>query len=391
MEQDKNLATENKVFELLKASLFTDENIDLLDWEDCFLEMKSQAVAALPGEWLKKHLKSPEVSPWLNYCVKQQGRWIRIMYEQQALINLLEENNIPCVIIKGAAVAVYYPHPSLRLMGDVDFLVSRNNFDKAATILESNGYLITNEKHPEYHHYGYSKNGVFFELHRKLGIIENRNETLLTLFENGICNREWINTEGYRFPVLSPVLTGLVLIFHINQHLREGIGLRQIIDFMMYINQLPSNQWENLLSLLRPTGLEKLTFTVVALCQKYLGLKDIVNEDFLPVEDLKEYIMKKGNFGRKAGIYGKAEAFLLSSTEKGGFFKRLQKGGIDQWGLAKKHHIFRPFAWIYQGCRLLGILTQNHVIPKELRAQHKNSINQRRLIESLGLKMNRFI
>ena len=36
---------------------------------------------------------------------------------------LFENNNIPLVILKGTAAAMYYPKPQLRTMGDIDFLV----------------------------------------------------------------------------------------------------------------------------------------------------------------------------------------------------------------------------------------------------------------------------
>lgn len=76
---------------LLRASLFTNENILINDTDAVFAEMKEQTVAALPSEWLKNH---PIYSEWNKYCSLQQGQWIRIMYAQSQLINLLEENAI---------------------------------------------------------------------------------------------------------------------------------------------------------------------------------------------------------------------------------------------------------------------------------------------------------
>lgn len=113
------------------------------------------------------------------------------MHAQDQLINLMEQHNIPCVIIKGAAAMMYYPHPSMRAAGDIDFLVKREDYDKAAGILENNGYQLEQEKNPEKHHYGYEKNGISFELHKRLGIIKDTDEKLLSLFEKGITNREW--------------------------------------------------------------------------------------------------------------------------------------------------------------------------------------------------------
>lgn len=81
-----------ELFDLLKASLFTGENVYLSDWESTFTEMKDQAVAALPGEWLKKHPISPV---WNKYCSLQQGQCVRVIYAQSQLISLLEEKVFP--------------------------------------------------------------------------------------------------------------------------------------------------------------------------------------------------------------------------------------------------------------------------------------------------------
>ncbi len=85
------------------------------------------------------------------------------------------------------------------------------------------------------------------------------------------------------------------------------------------------------------------------------------------------------------------EAFSLSATEKGGFFRRLQAGGLIRWKAAKEHKILRPFAWIYQLGRIIKILIKNGVSVGKVREQKEKGLEQRRLIEALGLKMDRTI
>ena len=377
------------IFQLLQASLFTDEDFTLLDWKSVFDEMKEHAVAAMPCEWLKQHQPIPE---WNKFCFLQQGQWVRVMHGQEQIVRLFEDNGISSVIIKGAAASIYYPHPSLRSMGDVDIMVKREDLEKAAKLLEDNDYILTHEKTHCRHHYNYTKDKVTFELHKRLAVIDDNDENLLSLFEEGIDNRFWCEIGEYRFPVLPSDLNGLVLIFHINQHLREGLGLRQIIDWMMYVNSLTDESWEALRILLRVTGMERLAITVTVMCQRYLGLQKIVEEDeSLPVEELKEFLMEKGNFGRKAGIEGKTAAFSISATERGGFFKRLQDGGLSQWGAARKYIVLRPFAWIYQSFRILGILLRNKTSPRVIFEQRKHGIEQRQLMESLGLRVDRTV
>ncbi len=383
---------DERIFQILSASLFTDEDIEIKDWYSVFIEMKYQSVAALPAVWLKKH-PIPEAAVWNNYCTVQQGQWIRIMYGQDQLLNLLDQNKIPCVIIKGTAAAMAYPHPMLRTMGDVDLLVKRVDFERAAILLESKGYKLIHEKNIAGHHYGYSKDRISFELHRRLAIIQDSDEELLSLFERGIDNREYRKVGGFSFPVLPDHLNGLVLLFHIDQHLRTGLGLRQIIDWMMYIDKLPEDIWANkVLPVLRKTETEKLALTVTATCQKYLGLKTIVEDvDNLPCDELMNYIFENGNFGQKQSVAEKVAFLSFLIADKKSLFHRLQTGGLTHWKAAKKYKVLKPFAWLYQAFRYVRILKKNNVKKKEISLQTKKGLEQRKLIEMLGLRIDRDI
>ena len=181
------------IYDVLRASLFTNEALNTPDWKPLFSEMQAQAVAALPGRWLPDHL---DAAPWRTYCNLQQGQWVRVMHAQDQLLQLLEAHSIPSVILKGAAAAMYYPYPSLRSMGDVDFLVRRCDLDRAAELLESNGYRLTHEKDTVSHHYGYAKDNILFELHKRVPLVSETDEERMAFFEKGIDSREWQETEG---------------------------------------------------------------------------------------------------------------------------------------------------------------------------------------------------
>ncbi len=128
------------------------------------------------------------------------------------------------------------------------------------------------------------------------------------------------------------------------------------------------------------------------LCQNIFGLEPLIDDPGdLPWKELLALIMEKGNFGRKAGVEGKAAAFALSSTDRGGFFRRLQAGGLSRWPAAKRHRILRPFAWLYQGFRVLFIWLKKGKGTRELLVQRKKGKEQRRLLEDLGLELDRTI
>lgn len=393
--------TELVVFEILQRSLFIKENgddlfFDSYDWNAVFTEMKNQAVAALPLYLVRSAgFQNLDVQrPWEEYIIRSQGHWLCIMHEQSSLLNLLEANNIPSVILKGSAAAITYPHPSLRMMGDIDIFVKRCDHSLAAKLLEENGYSLVQDKKACSSHFSYSKSGIAIELHRKIPIVEDTDEYRLKSFEEGIDHRIWLEIDSFKFPVFPPVLNGMVLLFHINQHLREGLGLRQIIDWGMYIKNLPPLQWPKLLDFIRSVHMETLAITVTAMCEKYLGIIpefEYGTYDDALVVDLMEYIISKGNFGQKGGKEEKTSAVFLDMANPIRILKRLEKGGLYRWKATKRYALLRPFAWIYQIGYILYKLTCNQMTLQNMIRAHKTSLKQRGLIKRLGLKLDRMI
>ncbi len=158
--------TQIALLEAIKASLFdyTPKYPDDTDWIEVVKEAKVQTVMGL-------------ISPVIP--IKDQStnigiaNYIRLLHEQDQLIKLLDENRIPCVILKGFAAAQYYPKPHLRAMGDVDILVPNSFFEKAIDLLENNGYEYIHGKNRKdialSRDIAYKKNGIEYEIHHHFG------------------------------------------------------------------------------------------------------------------------------------------------------------------------------------------------------------------------------
>lgn len=396
----------NTVYQLIRESIepgstelgsvAAGQNIDdattNIDWNEVYAEMKAQAVDALPQKWLLGHTLPDEElrRKWIRATYTAQTRWIKIMHGQDQLLKLLEKEKIDCVIIKGAAAAMAYPQPTLRKCGDIDFLVKQEDYERAAEVLEENGFEVEGGKSPLEHHYGYSKNGVHYELHRRLGGVREKNRELIELFEEGIANREYGKIEDHLFPVLPVELNGLVLLIHINQHLRSGLGLRHILDWMMYLRK--NDNLTELLPDLRKIGLDKLALTVTAGCQECLGLREMVEDaQQYPYEEFMDYVWNSGNFGHKGGEEGKISYVFSIVTNPVRLIRQLQDGGLVRWKAASKYTFLRPFAWIYQIGFILHELIENQITPKKMLEQRKHGIGKRELYRKFGLDIDKEI
>ena len=154
------------------------------------------------------------------------------------------------------------------------------------------------------------------------------------------------------FPMLPPKENGLVLLAHIAHHLREGLGLRQIIDWMLYVDrELDDSAWESSFrTAAEQTGLAVLAITVTEMCRMYLGLSDRItwckNADKELCTMLMNSLLSSGNFGKKRGTGLKVESTVSRLKRRG--FRYLQQAGEHNWNAYHKHRWLKPFAWIYQ-------------------------------------------
>ncbi len=353
------------LLELIKASLFelTSEFSADVDWTKVFELAKAQCIVPLVSSLVPEEHRNG----WLGISCQSKAHFMKMLYEQNSLTRLLKANSIPFVIFKGTAAAIYYPIPSLRTYGDIDLYVSEEFFEAAKNLLENNGYMFTEEN---YRHYSYYKNEIEFELHHRIS--SKSYNYIDNIFLNGLNNAVERRIFENSFPCLPTYENGLVLLGHIMQHLKSsGIGLRQIIDWMMFVHkELDDTAWENHFSpLAREAGLEKLAITVTYMCKKWLGITNDISwcdvADQEVAEQLLVRILDEGNFGQDRA----PSESIKNSIKEEGLFKYLQRSGMMTWPLAQKYSIFRPFAWLYQlfryiGKGLTGLFTGKKVVSK---------------------------
>ncbi len=367
------------LIELIKASLFSlSPNFpEGVNWEKVFILAKAQCVVPL----LASCVPLEHRNAWLEITYQSKARYMQMLYEQTALVRLLKANSIPLIIFKGTATAIFYPVPSLRTFGDVDFYVPEDYLESARSLIEVNGYhfIENNDRH-----YEYEKNGICFELHNRIsrqGVIEIDHLVLNNLDSVVECS-----LNNCSFPCLPTYKNGLILLWHMAHHIRtSGIGYRQIIDWMMFVlNELDDSAWyEHFKPLARETGLEKMAITVTYLCKKWLGLtKEITwcdNADEDVADQLLIRIIDDGNFGHDRA----PNETIKKSMKEEGTFKYLQRSGLLTWPLAQKYAVFRPFAWLYQLFRYAVKGSSSFIAGEKVFMKNKKNMSLEELLERL--------
>ena len=338
--------SEKVLLDLLKDSIWGASSAypSDVDWNAVVLESQNQAVLGLVCECLP----NKETSEMQD--IQMMAQYAKYTFEEDELIKLFDSHSIPIVIIKGAAAAVYYPFPYKRSFGDMDFIVPEAYLEKAVCVLRENGYCRISEKVDEFRHIEFEKNDYLFELHHRFSYDDLDIERYII---EGIDNRIIGCIDDHKFPMFPPLTNGLILLYHLRSHLQKGLGLRQVVDWMMYVNsELNDDYWCSAFkSLVDEIGLTDLAVTTTYMCQKYLGLSNSITwcqkADESLCDILMESLLSSGNFGIKRGSEIKTEK-TVTAIKKEGIFSYLQKAGKHNWTAYHNHPILKPFCWIYQ-------------------------------------------
>lgn len=190
------------------------------------------------------------------------------------------------LLVKGQGVAQCYERPLWRPSGDVDFLLSEENYKKAVELFKS---LYTKNKNGGQ----YSKEYAFYtdqwmvELHGSLRtclsakIDKQVDEVLRDVFYGGNV-RSWLN-GGTQVFLPAPTEDVFLVFTHFIKHFyKEGMSMRQLCDWCRllwtYRNEIKVD-WLELH--LRKTGLMKEWQVFAALAVQYLGMP----KDAMPFYD----------------------------------------------------------------------------------------------------------
>ena len=339
---------------------------------------------------------------------------VQISYEQEQLHQVLK--SIPYVVLKGLAAAIYYPDPLRRTLGDIDIIVRPEDFSRAYNVLVNAGYKTDDPVDGSDRHVHFTINGVVIELHRRYAVLNDpRQEALLDSWIYKSIGHACEGTiEDQTFPVLPEIINGLTLLAHINQHLEDGLGIRHILDWVMYVQKcLPDNNWREFKTYSDQVGLSLLAVVTARIGQMYLraypeyqwckghlldcgrddrsddcsGKRELGSEaaDKL-AEELLNYTFDCGNFGSKLGQNNTVTMIMSHGKGVGGFFRNLQKRGEGNWEILSAHPEFRPFAWIYQAGRYVKKGMEAGVKMDDVMRNMDESKKRNQLMEQLGVK-----
>lgn len=321
--------TQEQFFELLRAGLFPDKEARILehgssvDWRGLYCLAEEQAVMGLVAAGVE-NLPASE-RPSKDVVLQFVGSTFQLEQRNKAmnafvakLIEQFRKEDVYTLLVKGQGIAQCYERPLWRACGDIDLLLSPDNFEKASSVLDNYSRETSREtskdierKHREYHIDGWTVE-LHGTMHTNLsrGIDKWIDKVQEDVFYGGNV-RSWLNDNTLVF-LPSPDNDVIFVFTHILQHLfLEGIGLRQICDWcrLLYTfrEKLNLRVLEDRISRM---GLLTEWKVFASLAVQYLGMPETampmfgsnVHEFKLEAARLMDFVLKVGNFGHNREV-----------------------------------------------------------------------------------------
>lgn len=272
-----------------------------VDWTSVLNEGTRHAVTALLYPGMRQIAGVPEeiLSRARGAAIAAAEVSEQMLNSQRTVLNLFQERDIPCAVLKGTSIALHYPHPELRIPGDIDLLVDREKLQEASIALEEQGFalVLADERH-----LCFQKQELWVEVHPMVTVFpdsKKRNFTKEYMF-SALQHIQTVNIAGIPFPMLTGMYQIIAVLSHMERHFSAaGISLRQLCDWAAAVHAQREKIGEAELALLDCCGLLFFAKTATRLCEKYLGLPPCewsADTSDATVDALLYDILVSGNF-----------------------------------------------------------------------------------------------
>lgn len=241
-----------KYLELLKSALWggvTNEIVKELTNErvnEIIRLAAFQGTGPLVYDQLLK-IQDSKISAELRMQMTQQC--MMSMMQQQVMMPILskawtalEEADIHPVLLKGLALAQYYPQPHLRQWGDIDLYVGQKQYHKACAVLRD---TFPEAKHPEEEfeflkHYNFVFGDTVLEMHRvSMTFAHPRDRKYYEQLEEQYLTKDGptFEIEGMKITTPEETFNVFFTFLHAWHHFVEtGMNMKQLCDVTVLLH-----------------------------------------------------------------------------------------------------------------------------------------------------------
>ena len=323
-----------------------------------------------------------EFSGYKNNYVLSKTRDVRQLIAKDEVIEILNENGIRVMLLKGLVIKDLYPQTYYRQMTDLDILIDNENREKARLLLKSIGYEDLEITKGEKRHFSMLKKpAVNIEIH--LSLFENEwNTAFADVWENA----KQIDKNLY-------AMSNEDLIFHNIMHsvehfLSGGIGVRAVTDFYLLKKAYPDALLnKSFTSRLKEYGLFDFYTVINDISDVWFGgLPDKPQN-----ETAEKFLISSNTFGTDKDAASQYAVNLVGeSNNRFVIILKLlfpsYKDMCHRFGILKRVNILLPVCWIIRIIRMPFYASDSMGVVKELTKIDNEKIKERnKILKSFGL------
>jgi hypothetical protein len=265
------LTVEQQYFALLRAALWgTSVSVDgEIDWEAVMqmagFHSNNVLIADLASRMTDGNKPSPEMLAKMQSLMR--NNMFHLMQLRQILasaVKILREHSIEPVVLKGFGLALLYPNPALRQIGDTDLFVGITHFHEACTLLRTlPGSYNWGEEIDIGRHYNIEFGNIPLEVHRVSADIEDAKlyPYYAAMEQEGLIDHpQRVEYDGLEISIPSKEFMVFFTFYHAWHHyLETGVGWRQLSDVTMALHSYHGKldldklrQWLDTMCVMKP-------------------------------------------------------------------------------------------------------------------------------------------
>lgn len=294
--------------ELLQLSLETKDSLSRApsaeEWRRFFKEAQRQAVVALMAGGLYR-IPNTYIAPedvlvqWIGRAQKLERLYALHCMRAKELTALFRDAGYVSCVLKGVAMARYYPSPSSRQLGDIDLWVFGDRREITSQVLNNYNIREIRWHHTDVDFFDDVKTEIHFHATWLFNPIRNGKLQCFLDSYKDVVRHSVPSENGFVAPMASfDAVYSLVHSFH---HLLEtGIGLRHVVDYFYIVRALDCEERASVVHVIENIGLKPFLGAMMWVLQDVCGmaLSDLLCE---PNERegrfLLDEVLRGGNFG----------------------------------------------------------------------------------------------
>jgi hypothetical protein len=238
-------------FELLRSGLWGHPaDVSLFaggstDWDAIYLLSRRQTVVALVFDGMQTLPGSmhPHRELLIRWCaqvvrIEKSNAYLNTLVAE--VFGLYRDAGLKPVLLKGQGIAALYGNPAHRQAGDIDVYLGKEQASRANEVMRRNGGVQEGSQSPKHMNFVYKE--IRIENHRIAERPANpaARRSLTAFVDKYLTDTgNSVTLGGAEIEIPSLVCNSAYILIHALYHFfREGIGLRQICDWVHVLNSM---------------------------------------------------------------------------------------------------------------------------------------------------------